>query len=83
MCLYHLKEPHQTYPCLCTPCGDFNTAHATLSLLKYLDLTGKVAVVTVGCINLGFHVSLRLLRCGARVIVTLRYSAMQSKDIWQ
>lgn len=73
MFLYHLKEPHQIYPCLCNPCGDFNVAHATLSLPKYLDLTGKVAVVAVGCISLGFHVSLRLLRCGARVIVTSRY----------
>ena len=38
-----------------------------------IDLYGKTAVVTGGRVNLGFHTALRLLRCGAKVIVTSRY----------
>ena len=38
-----------------------------------LDLTGNTAVVTRGRINLGFHTALRLLRCGASVILSTRY----------
>ena len=36
-------------------------------------MKGRTALVTGGRINLGFHTALRLLRCGARVIVSSRY----------
>ncbi|PQE10020.1 short-chain dehydrogenase protein [Rutstroemia sp. NJR-2017a BVV2] len=38
-----------------------------------LRLDGRTALVTGGRINLGYHTALRLLRCGAKVIVTSRY----------
>ncbi|KAG6989920.1 hypothetical protein G7Y79_00061g093070 [Physcia stellaris] len=73
ICCFVLKDPHHLYPSLCKPCGAFNVAESKLSLPSSLDLKGKTAVVTGGRINLGFHTALRLLRCGASVIVTSRY----------
>ena len=34
---------------------------------------GRIALVTGGRVNLGYHTALRLLRCGANVIVSSRY----------
>lgn len=66
-------EPHDLYPALCRPCGTFNLSRSELSLPGKLNLSGKTALVTGGRINLGFHTALRLLRCGASVIVSSRY----------
>lgn len=73
ICRYTAKHPHRLYPSLCNPCGEFNVSSSALSLPGNLDLTGKIAVVTGGRVNLGYHTALRLLRCGARVIVSSRY----------
>lgn len=67
------SELHDLYPALCRPCGNFNLAESELSLPHNLDLSGITALVTGGRVNLGFHTALRLLRCGARVIVSSRY----------
>lgn len=37
------------------------------------DLCGKVALVTGGRIKIGFEIALKLLRCGASVIITTRF----------
>ncbi|KAI0191677.1 short-chain dehydrogenase [Xylaria flabelliformis] len=58
---------------MCPPCGNFNLAGSQLSLPPKLSLAGKVAAVTGARVNLGYHVTLRLLRCGARVIASTRY----------
>ncbi|KAI0153114.1 NAD(P)-binding protein [Xylariaceae sp. FL1272] len=58
---------------MCVPCGDFNRAGSEPSLPPKLSLEAKAAVVTGARSNLGFHVTLRLLRCGARVIASTRY----------
>ncbi|KAG8530744.1 uncharacterized protein KY384_004101 [Bacidia gigantensis] len=73
ICRYIIESPHKLYTSLCIPCGDFNLAKGSLSLPKTLDLRGRTAFVTGGRINLGFHTTLRLLRCGAHVIVSSRY----------
>ncbi|TEB31816.1 NAD(P)-binding protein [Coprinellus micaceus] len=73
ICRYTAKHPHKLYPSLCNPCGEFNVSSSALSLPGSLDLTGKVAVVTGGRVNLGYHTALRMLRCGARVVVSSRY----------
>lgn len=67
------QKPHPTFPAMCEPCGEFNLAGSSLSLPESLDLSHKVALVTGARVNLGFHTALRLLRCGAKVIVTTRY----------
>jgi 3-oxoacyl-ACP reductase-like protein len=72
-CPLTIYVPHKSSPSLCVPCGDFNEAGSDLSLPANLDLAGKTALVTGAGVNLGYHVALRLLRCGARVIASTRY----------
>lgn len=73
ICRFVLLGSHPLYSELCIPCGDFNLSEAGLSLPEKLSLRSKSAVVTGGRVNLGFHTALRLLRCGANVIVSSRY----------
>lgn len=73
LCQMWLKQAHKAFPRMCEPCGNFNIAGSDVSLPFNLKLNGKVALVTGGHINLGFHTALRLLRCGAAVIVSTRY----------
>ncbi|KAE8371147.1 hypothetical protein BDV26DRAFT_287014 [Aspergillus bertholletiae] len=75
MCHFEIApdDAHDTYPSLCRPCGSFNLASSAISQPPNLDLRGKTALVTGGRINLGYETALRLLRCGARVIVSSRY----------
>ncbi|KAJ5952045.1 uncharacterized protein N7479_010458 [Penicillium vulpinum] len=77
ICRYRFSptESHKLYPSLCRQCGMFNIGCSNISLPEKLDLTGKIALVTGGRINLGYFTALRLLRCGARVIVSSRYPA--------
>ncbi|CAD6442046.1 41014952-3011-4eab-a4ca-024b558f3c24 [Sclerotinia trifoliorum] len=73
ICHFLITIAHPHYPALCKSCGGFNLASSDLSLPDALNLEGKTALVTGGRINLGFHTALRLLRCGAKVIVSSRY----------
>lgn len=73
MCQMRLVECHPGYASLCKACGRFNLAESKLSLPENLNLKGKTALVTGGRLNLGYHISLRLLRCGANVVVSTRY----------
>ncbi|KAK1671133.1 hypothetical protein BDP55DRAFT_504848, partial [Colletotrichum godetiae] len=73
VCRMALDNPHPQLGSMCIPCGEFNVAERSLSLPENISLKGKTAVVTGGRVNLGFHTALRLLRCGAAVIVSSRY----------
>ncbi|KAE8150934.1 hypothetical protein BDV25DRAFT_103647 [Aspergillus avenaceus] len=75
MCHFQIapRDAHDMYPALCRPCGSFNLSSSAMSLPESLNLSGKTALVTGGRINLGYHTALRLLRCGACVIVSSRY----------
>lgn len=64
---------HPGYSSLCSTCGSFNISSSQLSLPSNLRLEDKTVLVTGGRLNLGFLTALRLLRCGAHVIVTSRY----------
>ena len=70
---YICKRPyerlHAFYDCLCPGCGDFNLAKRQ----QTADLRGRVAVLTGGRVKIGFQIGLRLLRAGARLIVTTRF----------
>ncbi|MFT4512575.1 MAG: NAD(P)-dependent dehydrogenase (short-subunit alcohol dehydrogenase family) [Planctomycetota bacterium] len=72
---YICKEPysqvHFFYDSMCASCGDFNF-HKRGELA---DLSGRVALVTGGRVKIGQEIVLKLLRCGARVIVTTRFAA--------
>lgn len=74
ICRLALTAPHPTQPAMCEPCGAFNLASSRLSIPPNLTLPPMfTALVTGARINLGYHTTLRLLRCGARVLATTRY----------
>src|SRR3954452_163781 len=70
---YVCKEPyaalHPFYDQLCGPCGDFNFSKRAESA----DLGGRVALLTGGRVKIGYQAGIKLLRAGARVIVTTRF----------
>lgn len=70
---YICKQPytqlHFFYHALCPECAKFNYQKRH----QRADLTGRIALVTGGRIKIGYQVALRLLRDGARVIVTTRF----------
>lgn len=60
---------HSHYTQLCYECGEMNEKKR---LAKH-DLSAYIALVTGGRIKIGYYTALRLLRNGARVIVTTRF----------
>jgi len=70
---YVCKEPytsvHHFYDSMCTACGDLNFRKRT----ETCDLSGCVALVTGGRVKIGQQIVLKLLRCGAHVVITTRF----------
>ena len=70
---YVCKEPYTTlhhfYDGMCPGCADFNYAKRFQSA----DLSGRTALVTGARVKIGFQAGLKLLRAGARVLVTTRF----------
>jgi NAD(P)-dependent dehydrogenase (short-subunit alcohol dehydrogenase family) len=60
---------HHFYDQLCPACADFNFAKRT----ELADLSGRVALLTGGRVKIGYQAGLKLLRAGARLIVTTRF----------
>ncbi len=58
------------YHMLCPECAALNLAQRT----KRVDLHGRIALVTGGRIKIGYQTALKLLRNGARVVVTTRFA---------
>ena len=70
---YICKKPyssiHHFYDQLCPACAEENFAART----ELADLRGRVALLTGGRVKIGYQAGLKLLRCGARLIVTTRF----------
>lgn len=70
---YVCKQPysqlHHFYDQMCPGCAEFNFAART----ELADLRGRVALLTGGRVKIGYQAGLKLLRCGARLIVTTRF----------
>ena len=71
-CKASFKEMHSFYHRLCPDCARLNYANRSLSY----DLTGYQAILTGGRIKIGYATVLKLLRSGARVLVTTRFPAL-------
>ena len=60
---------HHFYDRLCTTCAEENFAKRT----ELADLSGRVALLTGGRVKIGYQAGIKLLRAGARLIVTTRF----------
>jgi NAD(P)-dependent dehydrogenase (short-subunit alcohol dehydrogenase family) len=69
VCKQKYTKIHRFYDQMCAACGDFNLAKRT----ELADLTGRVALLTGGRVKIGYQAGLKLLRCGATLIVTTRF----------
>ena len=79
---YICKEPfievHFFYHLMCPKCAAYNYEMRHLSS----DLRGRTALVTGGRVKIGHQTVLRLLRDGAKVIVTTRFPHAAAKRLY-
>ncbi|HTM03963.1 MAG TPA: SDR family NAD(P)-dependent oxidoreductase [Vicinamibacterales bacterium] len=66
---------HHFYDQLCPDCAALNYAKR----FELADLRGRVALITGGRVKIGYQAALKLLRSGARVIVTTRFPRDSAK----
>ena len=86
VCKQDYSAIHHFYDQLCPACAEFNFAKRT----ELADLSGRVALLTGGRVKIGYQAGLKLLRAGARLVVTtrfprdsaLRYAAEPDFDQW-
>jgi NAD(P)-dependent dehydrogenase (short-subunit alcohol dehydrogenase family) len=69
VCKQDFTELHHFYDQLCPSCAAFNFSKRT----ELADLHGRVALLTGGRVKIGYQAGLKLLRCGAELIVTTRF----------
>jgi NAD(P)-dependent dehydrogenase (short-subunit alcohol dehydrogenase family) len=69
VCKEKYSEIHHFYDQMCPACAAFNFAKRT----ERADLSGRVALLTGGRVKIGYQAGLKLLRCGAELIVTTRF----------
>ena len=69
ICKAPYAQVHHFYDQLCPECAEFNFKART----ELADLRGRVALLTGGRVKIGYQAGLKLLRCGARLIVTTRF----------
>jgi NAD(P)-dependent dehydrogenase (short-subunit alcohol dehydrogenase family) len=69
VCKQHYSVVHHFYDQLCPGCAEFNFRKRT----ELADLSGRVALLTGGRVKIGYQAGLKLLRSGARLIVTTRF----------
>jgi NAD(P)-dependent dehydrogenase (short-subunit alcohol dehydrogenase family) len=69
VCKRPYRRLHAFYDALCPECGALNYEKRFQSA----DLSGRVALVTGARVKIGYHIALKLLRAGARVIATTRF----------
>jgi NAD(P)-dependent dehydrogenase (short-subunit alcohol dehydrogenase family) len=69
VCKKKYTEIHHFYDQMCPECAEFNYRKRT----EMADLRGRVALLTGGRVKIGYQAGLKLLRCGAKLIVTTRF----------
>ncbi len=71
VCKASFDEVHFFYCSMCPSCAELNWRKRNQSA----DLHGRIALVTGARVKIGYQASIKLLRAGARVIVTTRFPA--------
>ncbi len=69
VCKQDYSAVHHFYDQLCPTCATLNFAKRT----ELADLRGRVALLTGGRVKIGYQAGLKLLRSGARLLVTTRF----------
>ena len=69
VCKQKYSTIHDFYDQMCPPCAALNFTKRT----ERADLRGRVALLTGGRVKIGYQTGLKLLRSGARLIVTTRF----------
>ena len=69
VCKAKYSKIHHFYDQLCPDCADSNFAKRG----ELADLTGTVALLTGGRVKIGYQAGIKLLRCGAELIVVTRF----------
>jgi NAD(P)-dependent dehydrogenase (short-subunit alcohol dehydrogenase family) len=69
ICKEKFTTVHHFYDQMCGACAEFNFAKRT----ELTDLSGRTALLTGGRVKIGYQAGLKLLRCGARLLVTTRF----------
>src|SRR5207237_10117076 len=75
VCKEHYSVIHHFYDQMCPACAEFNFNKRT----ELADLNGRVALLTGGRVKIGYQAGLKLLRAGARLIVTTRFPRDSAK----
>ena len=69
VCKKYYTQVHHFYDQMCPECAEFNFVKRT----ELADLRGRTALLTGGRVKIGYQAGLKLLRCGAHLIVTTRF----------
>jgi NAD(P)-dependent dehydrogenase (short-subunit alcohol dehydrogenase family) len=69
VCKQDYSRVHHFYDQLCPACAAFNFRKRT----ELADLRGRVALLTGGRVKIGYQAGIKLLRAGAKLIVTTRF----------
>jgi NAD(P)-dependent dehydrogenase (short-subunit alcohol dehydrogenase family) len=69
VCKKDYSQLHHFYDQLCPACAELNWAKRG----ELADLRGRVALLTGGRVKIGYQAGIKLLRCGAQLIVTTRF----------
>ena len=69
VCKQNYTQIHHFYDQLCPGCAELNFRKRT----ELADLRGRVALLTGGRVKIGYQAGLKLLRAGAKLVVTTRF----------
>ena len=69
ICKQDYQQIHHFYDQLCPACAELNYRKRE----ELADLTGRVALLTGGRVKIGYQAGIKLLRAGAKLIVTTRF----------
>jgi NAD(P)-dependent dehydrogenase (short-subunit alcohol dehydrogenase family) len=69
VCKQDYSQIHHFYDQLCPACAELNWRKRG----ELADLRGRVALLTGGRVKIGYQAGIKLLRCGAQLIVSTRF----------